>query len=1112
MKHLFLTLMLVLASAAAFADAPLRRSISPTQPAWLVHIDNWNDADPQKIIALIPDDIKPYVIFNVSMSISHNEDTGVFDRVPDGYSTARSWVRACAEEGVWCMVQCASGGYSHFPEDDLRFYEELYRDYPNFLGWNYAEQFWGFDNQFSCTFDQRLAHFADLMRLARRYGGYLCISFCGNIWSQSLSPLAMMKRSPDFAAQAAAAPQNLIVCDKYTQSSMFYHYESTNLGAFVAGYTTNFGIRFDQCGWTGELASEEDFPTAAGIAPVLNNWLLEGGTVNDGPELIWQQDFKTNGTKTLGDGYTVRSFTRFPQFDNISIDLYRKILDGTVRIPTREEVVDRSKVVLVDDVNSGSDNLVYNVPETLYDGLYNMDDAKHMGDQTTWFKKTGRYPAIPAVPALVDDLAQSIPTQVLRSEYDSRWKTIAQKKAEFDRIFPEEYTGDAFASRIGNRWLVYNPFKNGKAATADIPLQYNTCGSIVFRLSPYSAAVVREQADSLGIYVNNYRTDVTTLRNDTIVLSGASAQPAVTLTDRASHTASEIVAQTWQDGTLTLIVAHNGPFDLAIACSGSATDRKAVPADQPLVQPAAPAPYYGPITHQCEDFDYKSTTGYRLAPSAQATLTGFHGLGFHEFGTSSQAMLRDTFTLARDAVCDITLRYSAPSGRPRLRIYVNGAANMVSLPQTATGEWAEYTLRNKQMKQGGNQIRITPMSNQYNVYFDEVTVADTAYSGSTALDADRYAMDYAVSTGETAVDSIIVNGRSLTSAVSVVAEGLFSVSKAPDGDFAQSLYLQPDADGNLTDAVVYVRADASNDTGSYDGTVTISADGCDDWVTTLRSTVSPHPVTLVYDFTADRATSSASNPPAKDVSVPRGASATAGVTAYGGDNALKVYSTSGRNGSGALDLGRFTSQATDYSVTWKQRNQTTSEYKVGMMLRAGDIVGTSSAGYSQGFREGYLFIVNNVPSSSATNFRIYKSTSATSLNMIVNKTAAFCPSANEAVWYRATVGGWPSVTLTLEYSTDGTTWQAGASTTDTNGAFQQGATQVAWGLAASRNQFLLDDITFNGVTYDTSVTAIRTVTTPSEHHDAIYNLAGQRVSTMQSGQIYIVGGRKVLAK
>ena len=39
--------------------AQQRRPIDSRHPMWLVHIDVWNRADPQKIIDLIPDDIKP---------------------------------------------------------------------------------------------------------------------------------------------------------------------------------------------------------------------------------------------------------------------------------------------------------------------------------------------------------------------------------------------------------------------------------------------------------------------------------------------------------------------------------------------------------------------------------------------------------------------------------------------------------------------------------------------------------------------------------------------------------------------------------------------------------------------------------------------------------------------------------------------------------------------------------------------------------------------------------------------------------------------------------------------------------------------------------------------
>ena len=56
----------------AKADAPLRRPISPERPMLLVHIDTWNYPDPERIIEMVPEDILPYVVFNISLSASDN--------------------------------------------------------------------------------------------------------------------------------------------------------------------------------------------------------------------------------------------------------------------------------------------------------------------------------------------------------------------------------------------------------------------------------------------------------------------------------------------------------------------------------------------------------------------------------------------------------------------------------------------------------------------------------------------------------------------------------------------------------------------------------------------------------------------------------------------------------------------------------------------------------------------------------------------------------------------------------------------------------------------------------------------------------------------------------
>ena len=60
--------------ATTASTSNMRRPLSPEQPMWIVHIDSWNYADPAKIIDLIPEDVLPYVVFNISLSINWDGD------------------------------------------------------------------------------------------------------------------------------------------------------------------------------------------------------------------------------------------------------------------------------------------------------------------------------------------------------------------------------------------------------------------------------------------------------------------------------------------------------------------------------------------------------------------------------------------------------------------------------------------------------------------------------------------------------------------------------------------------------------------------------------------------------------------------------------------------------------------------------------------------------------------------------------------------------------------------------------------------------------------------------------------------------------------------------
>lgn len=102
---------------------------------------------------------------------------------------------------------------------------------------------------------------------------------------------------------------------------------------------------------------------------------LNGATVIDGPELVWADDFKELWPSADSEGYTTRKWDMYDQYQNTVIDMFRKVQDGTIRIPDREEVIERTKVVIIQDVNSGSNDDKYSTYPSLFEGLYRMPGA-----------------------------------------------------------------------------------------------------------------------------------------------------------------------------------------------------------------------------------------------------------------------------------------------------------------------------------------------------------------------------------------------------------------------------------------------------------------------------------------------------------------------------------------------------------------------------------------------------------------------------------------------------------------------------------------------------------------------------------------------------------------
>jgi hypothetical protein len=906
------------------------------------------------------------------------------------------------------------------------------------------------------------------------------------------------------------------------------------MGMWLSGYAGHYGNRFDQCGY--ETIGGNVFPEASGAIPVLSHMMLTGETVMDGPELIWQQDMQELATSTTADGYTRRNWGYFPQFVNISIDLFRKVLDGSVRILSREEVVDRTKVVIVQDINNGNvdDKTNFMTPAYLFKGLYQLDYDGEWLDNGTWMKSTGRYPAIPTVYELLDDVAQSFPVQIKSSEYDKRWPTIATKQKEMNELFAEQSTGTAFVDRVENAWVCYNPNPYLTETTADaaFSFNYNTCTGVEMVLNQFSLLQLREFTDSLCCYMTNYRTDDLTLRTDTLRILGATSTPTYRFTDRGDHPASTVVGKSDARGYL-LTVTHRGPLDLTVYCSG-AEDRSSAPAVTPavLVEPAIPAAYNGTRQYEAESFDYKNVgecvkKGY----GASYGLTDFSGQGYLYMGKNANVAVRDTVTVPTAGTYTLTLRYSAPKGAVRtVTLYVNGArVTTMNLTKDKTDGWQTYT-RKVTLKSGRNEVLFSSTSAlTTDLYFDYILIDPIYDETDTALVDSLLSITPVMTVSRTYLEgfkgyvhatandplTVRISGRGMQGAMTFTTSEAYELALEGDSVFSSTLTVAPNAFGVVNDTDLKLRLKSGLDTGTYTGSLTCQAAGVATRTVSLLGSVTPAEVSLVYDFESD-ATATPSTTPAADVKSGAGNSCTAGIVNYtaAGDSAashwMKLQAATKRNNTGVLTLSRFTTEATDYSVTWRQCvASASSDYKVGVLLRGDDQnVGTASVGYVQGIMRGYVFIANYNRSSAATEFRIYKSTESTELSMLCNASVSTLdPDAKEAVYFRASAQGSSSVTLTFDYSLDGVTWTNVARTNDATSTRRlQGATQIVWGLAATTTGIYLDDITFRGITYDEAVTDLPVISDTEFQQCAVkayYSLTGLQLQQPERGRLVI---------
>lgn len=773
--------------------AQTRRPIDNRHPMWMIHVDVWNEADPQKIIDLVPEDIKPYVCMNLSLSCQYDKDLKIYKMPQSAIQTYRSWASVCCKNNLWFTCQPASGGHTHLQDDanhadeSFAIMESFFKDYKNFLGWNYAEQFWGFGepNDASSSKDtDRIKFFARLVPMHHKYGGFLTISFCGNVWSHPVNPIGMMKRNADFLNACKESPEAVLFLYKYTTSANWFNNESVTLAPFISGLAKNYGVRYDNCGWNGmidEFAKENEsykgmaYPGAVGVAPVLEQMALNGACVWDGPELIWTEDFRNLSTSKTADGYTRRNWTTFANFDNIWVDMWRKVIDGTIYIPSREEVIGRTKICVVNDISASQDATglkvnAYAAPIDLYHGLYLQDDPANSrtsmeggignvngygNNNYLYFKKTGRYQSIPVVIDLFDNVAKKIPNQIKRSAINNKsaWANQSAKVQFFNANYPEVSTGDLFVARNKNALVCYYPYSfmnEKKTASASIPLKYNSCQKIDLKFAQYSSAIINEYSDQMVCYFNNYRSDDTSLKSDVITIYGAKTQPKATLDERrqqSNASAKATLTESWEGGVYTCTLSHCGPCDLTISCAGNESNRSKdyLPSESldesSIKQPTSHA---ADLIIEAEDMDYKNiyscvTHQYNWNGGQLRSIRGHSAMGFQMMGTNSAASLRWSGYIGKSSMYEVRVKYMS-KGAGTISSSFGDVENVILDVENTGAEW-KYATYKTNVNEGVNTFSVVNTGG-VDLYIDNVTFSPIYIAltgaGNTEVIGDRH--------------------------------------------------------------------------------------------------------------------------------------------------------------------------------------------------------------------------------------------------------------------------------------------------------------------------------------------------------------------------------------
>ena len=451
-------------------DAPSKNGLNAN-----TNYDDENRIDsPVKLYEAVPDSLKENTVILLIAERSLNNTDAI-----------REWIKRnvelCNENQVPCAVQIANGETNVNNTIPLSFWNELARDNEYLYGFNAAEMY----NRFAG--DNR-EYVMDVIRVGIPYGVTMMWTDT-NIFGKNGVIYDWLTQDDQLANLMRDNKEYISLMTKESYGGQAANTDALFMGMWLTEYCSNWGIASDWWHWQLD-----------------GNGALFDGSGGDAwkqcltwPENMYTQDVVMAASqgatcfKSEAQWYSnATKGMRTPTYQYSMIPFLEKLVNGEVKIPTREEVLARTKAIVVGAENWNNFNY-----DTAYSNLY---------------PKTGQYGIVPFVPSSCPEEELDRYELVVRENYGKDGL-----KKLLDTVYPvQKSEGSAYMETFGDTWYWMNSSedKDVKQYT-EFTTAINGSDRVRIEGEPHVFGIIKESPDALNVYLSNYRLDKTELWDGT---------------------------------------------------------------------------------------------------------------------------------------------------------------------------------------------------------------------------------------------------------------------------------------------------------------------------------------------------------------------------------------------------------------------------------------------------------------------------------------------------------------------------------------------------------------------------------------------------------------------